>query len=388
MNNKLPGVIIIEGHVQGLSNVRSLGEAGIPVYVVDKTDCIARYSKFCNKFFKCADFIEDSFADFLLELAQKEDIRGWLLMPSNDHAVHTISRNLIRLEVVFKVITPDQSVFIRIYNKQKLLEAAKIGGVTYPISWFPVSLDEEIPNQIKFPVMVKGKFGLNFYKTTGKKAFLINDVVGLRDQLFSLSQMLSVNKLFVQEVVPFTGKNKTLSFCAFCDKGKIKSYWMGLKLREHPIEFGTATFSESVHVSEVIGPAGSLIRELNYTGPCEIEFLMDPRDNNYKLIEINARTWLWVGLARSCGIDFAGMAYNYVNNWEYNYPSKYDLNVKWANHLTDFLYSAIAMARGKLTLSDFIKSYKGKIVNAVLDISDFKPAPMYVLFLLRYLKNR
>ncbi len=30
-----PGAIIIEGHVQGLSNVRSLGEAGIPVFVID-----------------------------------------------------------------------------------------------------------------------------------------------------------------------------------------------------------------------------------------------------------------------------------------------------------------------------------------------------------------
>jgi predicted ATP-grasp superfamily ATP-dependent carboligase len=200
--------------------------------------------------------------------------------------------------------------------------------------------------------------------------------------------MLSVNKLFVQEVVPFTGKNKTLSFCAFCDKGYIKSYWMGRKLREHPIEFGTATFSESVHVSEVIEPAGNLIRELNYTGPCEIEFLRDPRDNHYKLIEINARTWLWVGLARSCGIDFAVMAFNYANNWEYKYPFKYDLNVKWSNHLTDFFYSAIAMTKGKLTLSDFIKSYKGKIVHAVFDIRDIKPAIMYLLLIFRFLKNR
>ena len=40
------GVIVIEGHVQGLSNTRSLGEKGIPVYVVDKDNCIARYSRY------------------------------------------------------------------------------------------------------------------------------------------------------------------------------------------------------------------------------------------------------------------------------------------------------------------------------------------------------
>ncbi len=29
--------------------------------------------------------------------------------------------------------------------------------------------------------------------------------------------------------------------------------------------------------------------------------------DKYKLIEINARTWLWVGLAKACGIDYANI---------------------------------------------------------------------------------
>lgn len=34
------GAIIIEGHVQGLSNKQSLGDRGIPVYIIDKTNGI------------------------------------------------------------------------------------------------------------------------------------------------------------------------------------------------------------------------------------------------------------------------------------------------------------------------------------------------------------
>jgi D-aspartate ligase len=79
------GAIIIEGHVQGLSNTRSLGEAGIPVFVVDKVNCLARYSRYCRKFFRCPDFIEDAFADFLIDLAEKENLKDWVLIPSNDH---------------------------------------------------------------------------------------------------------------------------------------------------------------------------------------------------------------------------------------------------------------------------------------------------------------
>ena len=49
----MKGAIVIEGHVQGLSNTRSLGELGIPVYVLDVSHCLAQYSKYCTKYFRC-----------------------------------------------------------------------------------------------------------------------------------------------------------------------------------------------------------------------------------------------------------------------------------------------------------------------------------------------
>ncbi|MBN2420625.1 MAG: hypothetical protein JXL81_14645, partial [Deltaproteobacteria bacterium] len=328
------------------------------------------------------------FADFLIELGEQENLKGWLLLPSNDHAVYTLSRNKDRLENIYKVITPAESVILNILSKQKLLEAAKVAGVSYPLSWFPHSINDEVPKSIRFPVLVKGKFGLTFYKTTGKKAFVINDTEALKSKIYLLSQKFNVSDLFVQELIPLTGKNKTLSLCAFCERGEVKAYWMGNKLRQHPVEFGTATFAESVFVPEVKKPALSLLKELNYTGPCEVEFLLDLRDNKYKLIEINARTWLWVGLARSTGIDFARMVFDYANNIDFKYPEKYDLNTKWSNYLTDMVYSAISIFKGKLSFSEFIKSYKGKVVHAVFDIRDIKPALMYFLFLFKFLKNR
>ena len=43
------GAIVLEGHVQGLSNTRSLGELGIPIYVLDVVHCLAQHSKYCTK---------------------------------------------------------------------------------------------------------------------------------------------------------------------------------------------------------------------------------------------------------------------------------------------------------------------------------------------------
>ena len=72
----MSGAIIIEGHVQGLSNVRSLGEVGIPVYVIDTAHCLAQHSKYCRKYFRCPDYRTEEFINFLIQLGKKECLIG------------------------------------------------------------------------------------------------------------------------------------------------------------------------------------------------------------------------------------------------------------------------------------------------------------------------
>lgn len=384
-----PGAIIIEGHVQGLSNTRSLGEMGIPVYVVDKADCIARYSKYCQKFFRCPDFIEDAFADFLIELAQKEEIQDWVLIPSNDHAVYTLSKHKERLEQFYKVITPGLSVIDKIYDKVILIEMTSELGLPVPVTQPFQTSDETLRDDLHFPVITKGRNGLSFYKYIRKKALLANDEPGLRSQLNLIDQKYTVSGSFTQELIPFDGTNKTISFTAFCVDGEIKAHWTGVKLREHPIQFGTATFTKSIYVEACHKQSIPLLNALNYTGVCEVEYLLDPRDNQYKLIEINARTWLWVGLAKACGVDYAKMIYHYVNGMEYDYPEQYDVNRYWINPATDTVFASISILKGKQNIFKYFTSlFKKKKTNALFSKKDLKPGFAYFLNIFMFLKQR
>ena len=378
--NHKPGAIIIEGHVQGLSNTRALGETGIPVIVVDKNNCVARYSKYCKAFHRCPAFESDKLADFLLELAERENLKDWVLIPSNDHAVYTLSRNKERLEKVYKVITPGLEIIHNIYDKSRLLAIAQRVNVSTPKTFYA---DNTAPKQtgLTFPVLTKGRQGLDFYRATGKKAFLANDHQELLKQLESIAKVFPVHQTFTQELLPFDGTNKTISFTAFCDRGDIKTHWIGEKLREHPIRFGTATCARSISCDELFAPAQRLLQELNYTGVCEVEFLKDPRDGEYKLIEINARTWLWVGLAKACGVDFAKLIYQYFHDQNSEYPVNYETNYTWLNWFTDIPFSLIAILKSSLTSKAYLKSLKGKKVDAIWSKSDKKPGFAY-LFLL------
>ena len=375
-----PGAIIIEGHVQGLSNTRSLGEAGIPVIVVDKNNCVARYSRYCKAFFKCPPFESDELANFLLELAEREKLMDWVLIPSNDHAVYAISRNRDRLAKKFKVITPGLEIINNIYDKSRLLEIAKRVDVSIPKTFYAENTTP-IETGLTFPVLTKGRQGLDFYRATGKKAFMSNDHQQLVKQLESIAKVFPIDQTFTQELIPFDGTNKTISFTAFCDMGEIKTHWIGEKLREHPVRFGTATCARSISCDELIAPAQRLLKELNYTGVCEVEFLKDPRDGEYKLIEINARTWLWVGLAKSCGVDFARLIYQYLHHQNPEYPDNYETNYSWLNWFTDIPFSLIAILKNSLSFKTYFKSIKGKKVDAIWSKLDKKPGFAY-LFLL------
>jgi predicted ATP-grasp superfamily ATP-dependent carboligase len=387
--NSTTGAIIIEGHVQGLSNTRSLGEAGIPVIVVDKHKCIARHSKYCYKFFRCPDYLSQEFVEFLTTLAVNENLTGWVLIPSNDHAVLTISKNRNSLEKFYHVITPHIDIIGNIYDKSRLLQVAEKLGIPIPVTQYFIDGNEPINKNLTYPLLTKGRNGLSFYKATGRTAFLANSAAELRHQLTEIARKVNLSETFTQEVIPFDGTNKTISFTAFCDQGEIKTHWMGVKLREHPLQFGTATFAESVNIGECYAQSIPLLQALKYTGVCEVEYLFDPRTQQYKLIEINARTWLWVGLARACGVDFVKIIYEYMNQQVMNYPETYSTGKYWINPISDTVFAVLGMLQGKINpIIYFTSLLKGNKVNALFIRGDLKPGFAYLFSMLSLLSTR
>ncbi len=373
LQSQKPGVIIIEGHVQGLANTRALGRAGIPVIVVSEYDCLAHYSRFCKKFFRCPDYLSVEFIDFLINMATREGIKNWILMPSNDHAVFNISKHAGKLKEFYRIISPDSGKLERIYDKELLIRTCLSAGIPVPVSWFPAASGEIEYSELKYPLLIKGKNGLTFYKNTGKKAFLADRKESLAEALEKIRNKTPFSNIYIQNLLPVEN-NKPVSFTAFSINGEMKTYWMGVKVREHPPDFGTATYSRSVNKPELIPLAEKLLKTLEFTGVCEIEFLLDPRDHEYKLIEVNARTWLWVNMAIKSGINYPVMVYNYLNDIPMNYPYNIGSKCEWMHYLTDIPFSLAGIVRGKYSIKEILSSYRELPSPAVFDFNDVLPS--------------
>jgi len=379
-----PGVVVIEGHVQGLANTRLLGQSVIPVIVIDKGNCIAKHSKYCKAFYKCPDYLSEDFIDFLIRLNKAFNLTNWLLLPSNDHVVYNLSLHKDTLSQYYKIITEDIEIIENIYNKRKLLQIADKVGIPIPATIMPEFENPRIV-ELRYPILIKGNQGLNFYKRFKHKAFIINTPDELINIWNKELKEAKPEEYIIQEIIPIV--HKTVSVTVFADKGTVYTYWMGVKLREHPVTFGTATCAKSIYDEEMLKLSKQLIKELNYSGVCEIEWLRDSRDDIPKLIEINARTWLWVGLAAKCGVNYPKIIYEYMYDGKIPQVTDYLKDKIWLNIYTDLVYSMLNIFKKLESPGDILQSYK-HFQEACWEINDPIPFIAYGIMIHKFLSQR
>ncbi len=370
----LPGVIVIGDHVQALGIIRSLGRRGIPVYLLhDKKLCIGRFSRYTKRYIKLPSASnENEFVDFMTKLANNEAVRDWILMPTNDAWVYVLSKHKETLEEYYKVSTPPWDIVKFAYDKRLTYMSAEKNEIPIPKTIYPENIEDVRKGlkDIQFPVIIKGAIGHKFYQKIGAKVLK----AGSQDELIryytKYSSIIDPSEAIIQEVIP--GNSSTFSFCSFRNNELI-GYWTGLKIREHPMGFGTGTFAQSVWIPELHDLGARFLNAINYYGISEIEFKKDPRDGKYKLIEMNARTWLWHSLAIRCGVDFPYLLYKDMSGKEVTPVMSFRKGIKWLHIYTDLWVAIKEIVKGKLKISDYFESLKGKKEFAVFSLNDPLP---------------
>src|SRR5271154_959804 len=113
----------------------------------------------------------------------------------------------------------------------------------------------------------------------------------------------------VQELIP-GGGSQQFSYCAFFRDGKAVGKMVVRRTRQHPLQFGRAsTYVETVDIPVLEELSERFLREIDYYGLVELEYKLDPRDGEYKLLDVNGRTWGYHSLGTSAGVDFPYMLF-------------------------------------------------------------------------------
>jgi predicted ATP-grasp superfamily ATP-dependent carboligase len=94
--------------------------------------------------------------------------------------------------------------------------------------------------------------------------------------------------------------------------GNLRALLARQRLRMHPAILGNSSLTVSVPLKSLepaIETFLPMLRSVQYRGMFSAEFKRDVRDGQFKLLEVNARAWWYVGFAAECGIDLCEMTY-------------------------------------------------------------------------------
>lgn len=380
------GAVVIGGDYQGLGIVRSLGRRGVPVCVVDDEYSISRFSRHAAHWVTAPDLRDERrTVDTLLETGRRLHLSGWVLYPTRDETVAAISRHRDVLGQIFRVPTPAWSAIQYAWDKRNTHRLAHDLGIPAPRTWLVQDAAELDGLDAEPPFVLKPAIKPPFVHATKDKAWRANNHKELRELFTRASAVVGAPEVMVQELIPGGGERQ-FAYCALFKDGRALASMVARRWRQHPPEFGrSSTYCETVDGPELEELSERYLTAVDYYGLVELEYKLDARTGQYKLLDFNARTWGYHTLGPKAGVDFPWLLYSdQVGEPPPSPPPRARPGVRWRRLVTDMPTAAVELAARRLSPGSYVRSLCGPKAEAVFSLRDPMPA-LAELALLPYL---
>ena len=294
--------------VNGLAAIRSLGRRGLRVLALDHRPYALGFRSRYAEPRLAPDPLDDEegFIAGLRAIAEETD-DVLPVFPTHDEHVNAIARHADALRDRYRFPFPDWEVLERIQSKRHQLETAESAGLPVPRTFHPRSRDEAVAagEELGFPVLVKPSANVGFRRDHGRQLFRCENSA----ELERAYEDTEPYEPMVQELIPGGDEQLyTLGSYVSAD-GEALGLFSGHKLRQTRGYMGSARVGEAMWVDEVVEQGLALLRAIGFHGISQVETKRDPRDGQYKLMEVNPRLWQWHSLAAACGVDLPWIAY-------------------------------------------------------------------------------
>ncbi len=368
--------IVIGCGIGGLGVIRSLGIKGLRVIALyyDNTD-FAQVSKYVHESAKIPHPLkeEKEFVNLLVSNSNKWN--GALIIETFDEITVSISKNKHELSKYYKIATADWEVLRYFIDKSETYKLAERCGVCYPKTFLPRTLYElsEIKHEINYPCILKPIFSHEFVMKFKYKNFIANNYKDLTSK-FNICIDSGID-VMLQEIIPGPPFNLYNLMIYLDSRGDVTARFLRLKVRQNPPRFGVTRVGVSGdRVSELEYYTEKLLKGVNFRGLATAEFKKDPRDNQFKLLEINPRITGSNWLATYCGVNFPWIVYmDHVEGRQVE-VNDYKKEVYWINIYQDIVNTVFRRREERLSLKDFLKPYFAKNKTfAVLSADDIMP---------------
>ncbi|AFZ69647.1 ATP-grasp family protein [Deinococcus peraridilitoris] len=390
-----PAALTFNTHITALAIARSLGRQGVPILALDREGGgLGQHSKYLSALALCPDVDDggEAFTDFLMDIGPHFQERP-VLFPTNDDWVFAVARHKGQLERFYRVPFSGQDVIDTALTKTALYRQAETLGIPIPQSWYldQASLTELAAGQsdvlertiaqVPYPVILKPDESRAFYEAFKAKVFVVNTPEEFRARV---REAASQNLRLVAQRIIDTPPGGFYSVCSYLDaNSEPRGVFVGRKLEQYPPTFGTSCLADSRWVPDIAQRGVQVLQALGFHGISEIEFVLDPNTGKQLLLDVNTRSWKWIGLPIASGIDLPLLAYQDAIGAPFDAPQQQD-GIRWT-----FLRDYVKLVRERsgvipeehVTREEWLDLISGQrpaggtLVDGILDPDD--PAPFY-----------
>lgn len=382
----LPVVLNVSG-ANGLGIIRGLAEYGLRSLALDcQPDAIGFASRHAMGM-TCPDpHVEpDRFISFLAALGKRMQQKGVLLI-AHDTYLAEVAKQASELSPYFHFTAAAWSVLQRVMDKKVQYETAEAQGVAVPRTFFldDSPPDEIDPNALAWPAILKAQFGKSFSRAIGRQVIIVDSIQEVRAACDAFKGF----SLMLQEIIP-GGDDQLYSFGSCLGRsGEVLASVTGRKIRQHPAGFGTALVAENLPTCDLSDRSTRLLRAMDFFGPSQVEFKLDPQDGRFKLMEINARFWKWHSLATACGANVAYAAYRDACGDPIELQTSVETHRFWTMSLDDFVMTGRRVYLGKYPWRSWCKPYTSRWIDGISSWHDPLPGLSYVWRMFRLAVSR
>ena len=196
-----------------------------------------------------------------------------------------------------KVIVAPRQAFLKAYDKEETMRICQKIGVPCPLTRMDdESLDEYLA-KVKFPLACKPRKG------SGSAGF---KKVNSKEELMQYIQdgVIEPDKYVIQEFIPHSGTR--YSCRVFLDRDQNVIFDVGTQIfRSFPVDGGPGCYYRSINRKDVKAYSEKLLKKLGWVGLAHVCFMLDPRDETPKIIEINGRIPSGIKICELVGVKTA-----------------------------------------------------------------------------------
>lgn len=306
-----------------LAIIRSLGSKGIEVTSAEETRfATGFFSKYCkNKIvYPNPHKHPDKFVDYLLGVVKEDGYQA--IFPVTDSTVIPIAKYKQEFCKYTLVPPPDYEILMKAVDKAETIKVAQENGIPCPKTYLIDNIKEveTVKDELQFPVIIKprssfGSRGLTLCQSVEELSLRYPKVVA------------AYGSCIIQEYIPHGGEELGVYALVNFDS-ELRAVTVHKRLRSYPVSGGPSTLRETVSRSELVETALCLLKALQWAGVAMVEFKVDPRDNQPKLMEVNPRWWGSLQLSILSGVNFPYLLYKLITEGDVEPVLNYKVGVR------------------------------------------------------------